>query len=209
MEWTQANKLTINTDKTHYVIFSNRNFDAPSLPLITLNNQVLELKTNTKFLGVVLDKTLSFKEHTAYIRSKIAKSIGILFKAKQKLPNSLLKSLYDSFIYSYLSYGIEVWGSACLSHLDPLIKLHKRSIRIISNAHYLAHTAPLFQSLNLIPLRSIYIKQILIFMYKFHNHMLPPHIYDQMFTSIPSIHSHYTRSENQYSIPLVRNNIAK
>jgi hypothetical protein len=211
LQWSHANKLTINTEKTHYVIFSSKHLEFQSLPPLSLDGSPLELKSSTKFLGVFLDSRLTFKDHIHYIKNKISKSIGILYKAKQKLPQSVLKSLYFSSIYSYLSYGIEVWGSACPSHLDPLVKLQKRSVRLLSNEHFLAHTAPLFKSLNLLPLREIYVKNSLIFMFKFHKHLLPEHVFEHMFSYVHNLHSHSTRNSNNGSlcVPYVRNNIVK
>ena len=209
--WTHANKLTINTEKTHVVIFSTKRLNPQLLPPVKMNNQVLELKSDTKFLGVILDKKLTFKQHILYIKSKIAKSVGILYKAKKKLPQELLKNLYFSFIYPYLIYGIEVWGSACNTHLDPLIKLQKRCIRLIANAHYLAPTAPLFHTLDLLHLSDIYTKYIIIFMFKFSNNLLPPEVFNDMFTLVNNTHTHETRRHNHlnFNVPFVRNNIVK
>ena len=54
-----------------------------------------------------------------------------------------------AFVYPYLIYGVEIWGNACNAYIDPLIKLQKKCLRIITFSNYLAHTEPLFQKLEI------------------------------------------------------------
>ena len=140
-----------------------------------------------------------------YIRGKIAKGIGIISKAKRYLNSSCLRSLYFSFIYPYLTYCIEVWGSATRSRLNCLIVIQKKAIRIISNSGFRDHTDPLFKQLNLLTLNNIYIYQIGIFMFKNYQNVLPA-AFDNMFQYNDEIHSYATRQKNQLRIPAVRSN---
>ena len=113
LNWTKSNKLTINTEKTHCIIFSLKKQLIILSKDIILNNTPLQRKGATKFLGVHIDSKLSFKDQLAYIKPKIAKSVGILnkIKNKHKLPSEILITLYHTLICPYLNYGIEVWGS--------------------------------------------------------------------------------------------------
>ena len=207
--WTTANKLTINTEKTHFVIFSLKLNQPNTQPLLLMQNHPLEQKPTTKFLGITLDSKLTFKNHIDSIRTKIAKSIGILCKAKRKLPNTVLKNLYHTFISPYLSYGIEVWGATCATYLSPLVRLQKKAVRIISHATFFAHTRDLFTTHEILPLITLYIKQVLIFVFKFVNFMLPPFVFENFFT--PIRHSYQSRSisQNLLSVPYVRVNSVK
>ena len=65
-----------------------------------------------------LDENLCRKEHIKYIESKIAKNIGLLYKAKP-YKHSLL-SLYHSYIHSYINYGNIRWGSATRTNLKKI-----------------------------------------------------------------------------------------
>jgi hypothetical protein len=66
---------------------------------INIEGQILEVVHKTKCLGLVVDDTLSWKQHTIYLAKKIAKSIGILSKARPILNRSTLIQLYYSFIF--------------------------------------------------------------------------------------------------------------
>ena len=77
-------------------------------------------------------------------------------------------------------YCIEVWGNTHQVYLEPLFKLQKRAIRIISYAERRAHTETLFKDLKLLRLKSIYVYSVQLFMYKYHHGTLP-HIFFNIF----------------------------
>ena len=140
-------------------------------PLL-LNGITLERLYFTKFLGVIIDDKLSFIRHITYIKSKISKGLGILFKARKYLNRKCLLNLYYSFIYPYLTYCVEVWGNTPDTHIDPLIKLQKKVIRIITFSPYLTHIEPLFKELNILPFPKVVIQRIALQMFKFTNKLL-------------------------------------
>ena len=66
------------------------------------------------------------------MKNKIAKSNGILYKIRNFLDRKILSHLYNSFVFSYPIYGIEVWGNTNAVHLDPIIKIQKKIVRTIT-----------------------------------------------------------------------------
>ena len=62
-----------------------------------------------KFNGIILDNKLSWCDHIVYIKSKMAKGIGILHRARKIFSTKTLIVLYYCFIYPYLTYCVEVW----------------------------------------------------------------------------------------------------
>ena len=63
-----ANKLTVNVKKTNYVIFKVRQKQLPFVLFnIRINNETIERKSHTKFLGVYVDENLNWKEHVNLI----------------------------------------------------------------------------------------------------------------------------------------------
>ena len=124
VNWLNSNKLTLNIKKTHYMIF-HRSRIKKKLK-ITLHNQTIFETNSLKFLGVIIDNNLKWHAHIGYIKNKISKSIGIIYKARKYTNKKTLITLYYSFIFPYLIYCNEIWGNACQTHLDPLIKLPKK-----------------------------------------------------------------------------------
>ena len=112
-EWFKANKLSLNIKKVNYTLFRKKSTkdDLPlKLPGLKIVNSVLKGQT-IKFLGVMLDGNISWKEHIKTVENKLSKNIGLLCKAKQLLDNESLKSIYFSYIHSYLNYANIAWAS--------------------------------------------------------------------------------------------------
>ena len=61
-----------------------------------------------------------YNDHITYVKNKISKSLGILYKIRRYLDNITLTNMYYSFAFSYLIYCVEIWGSSLKSYLDPL-----------------------------------------------------------------------------------------
>ena len=74
---------------------------------ISVGNNTTNETYVTNFLGIHLDKKLNFVNHITEMSMKVAKSIGLLYKLNRFPPETILKTLYTSFIHPYLSYGIE------------------------------------------------------------------------------------------------------
>ena len=69
---------------------------------------------------------MSWIQHISYVKNKVAKGIGIMFKARTYLDRKSLINLYNAYIYPYLIYCVESWGNAAKCHLDPLYILQKK-----------------------------------------------------------------------------------
>ena len=123
--WVKANKLTINTKKTHYMMFHRRRIKDDHQPIIIDGNTITYTK-NTKFLRVIIDHKLNWSDHILCIKNKISKSIGIINKIRNLLDRNTLRNLYFTFIYPYLIYCIEIWGNTNDTHLNPIVKKKKK-----------------------------------------------------------------------------------
>ena len=59
-----------------------------------------------------LDKKLNFEEHLKKVESKVYKTIGIIRKLQNVLPQSALLTIYRSFIRPHLDYGDIIYDKA-------------------------------------------------------------------------------------------------
>ena len=196
--WLQVNKLSLNVKKTHYMVFSPPKVNQDISP-ITMNGEKINRVSSTRFLGVVIDDKLKWNEHILFVKQKVSKGLGIICKAKKKFSKGTLRTLYYSFIYPYLMYGIVVWGSANHNVMQPLMKIHKRCIRVITLSSWKAHTAELFRSTRVLQIDKVFIYSVMLFMYKFHKNKLPC-ILNKLFTVNNVIHGHFTRQSSQLHV---------
>ena len=201
--WLNINKLKLNVKKTHFMIFSpNRNHIVIDTKLYVGTDEIHQVAF-TKFLGVILDDKMLWEHHINYIKTKVAKEIGIISKARKYLSKSCMITLYYSFLYPYLSYCVEVWGNATKSRLNCLTVLQKRAVRLITSSGYRDHTLPLFTQLGLLNIENIYRFSLGSFMYKFYHGKLPA-LFENMFTLIRTVHSRATRQQNHLYVPFAR-----
>ena len=117
---------------------------------VTIHGHDIERVQQTKFLGITLHQNLSWTAHINAINSKVSKTIGILYKARQYLEISTLRLLYNSLILPYLQYCTIVWASTYKTHLNRLFLYQKRAVRIISHSPPLAHSRPLFNQMKIL-----------------------------------------------------------
>ena len=189
----------INLTATHSMLFTNK---LGNLTLhLKIENIYLENKIETTFLGVIIDKKLTWKPHIQHISNKISKTIALLRLLRHIFPKRILRLIYMSLIYSYLNYCNIIWGGAYDTVLKPLFILQKKAIRIISNSHYLEHTAPLFKSLKLLNIYQIFKYNCLLLVHKCKKANYFPEFKKKLQTC-SSIHSHETRNNNQLRVPL-------
>ena len=101
--WLKANKLMINVKKSNLIVFKVGNSQsADETTNIYIENQILEPKDTTKYLGVYIDKQLSWYRHIEHINSKLNRGIGILRKLRRYLQQDSLRSIYSSFLKLYI-----------------------------------------------------------------------------------------------------------
>jgi len=194
LKWIQSNKLSLNVEKTQYIIFSKRKLQADQLT-VSINGELIKRVDSFRFLGVIIDDRLSWRQHIAHIRRKVSKSIGILRSARLLLNRDTLVTLYYAFVYPYFNYCIDVWGHCNEQDFQSLFKIQKRIIRYINFSKRNAHTDQLFKSLDILPLKRLYIFSVLVFMFKFHHKFLPS-VVDELFRTNASVHSINTRQQH-------------
>ena len=82
-------------------------------------------------------------------------------------------------------------------HLNKLVIIQKKIIRLIVNAEYSEHTPPLFQSLKLLKLRDMYTLEIAKFMYKCVIRDIPEPL-SNIYTVTNRVHGHDTRQNEHF-----------
>ena len=197
--WLNVNRLSLNLDKTNYIIFHPYNKPLKQHITIKINKKTIVEKDHTKYLGVLIDSTLSWKYQILNISKKISRGIGIMYKLRPYLPFNVMKNVYYSLIYSHITYAIEVWGSACKTQLDKILVLQKRAMRLITfNDQYplvpgpLAPSDPIFLKLDILKVEDIYKFQVSKFIFKC-LHRLTPINFHHWFNFNHNVHAHKTR----------------
>ena len=186
--WLLANKLTLNVSKSHFMVFHRARHKKEKVH-IEINQVPIEQVRHTQFLGVVFDDYLDWSNHI-YINSKIAKGVGIICKAKKYFNTPALINLYNACVFPYLIYCVEVWGNALSTHIQPLIKLQNKIVRIITSS---SHTIEqLYENTGILQFKSLVKHIIGLLMYKI-SHGNVPKLLQNLYKSNNDIRTHFTR----------------
>ena len=145
--WFNANMLSININKTSYVIFHPKNKPIPTHKNISMGRKNINRLTAVKFLGVTIDEQLNWKSHLTNKSNQIVKVVSILSRLKHSISTTILKKIYDALILPHMSYAISAWGNIRNREMTRLITLQKKAVRIFNKSKYNAHTSPLFRKL--------------------------------------------------------------
>ena len=206
--WLQVNKLKLNVKKTHFMIFSSGKRKYEYSKKLYICDAEIKVVKFTKFLGVIIDQNLNWKHHILHVKKKLAKGIGIICKARKYLNYPALRTLYHSFFYPYIDYCIEVWGSAGKTIIEKLCRIQRKAVRLITKSNYRADTKPLFENCKIFTIAETHILKISLFMYRVH-HKIAPTPLTELFIRNSEIHSHNTRSQNNFRVPNFKLDVLK
>ena len=197
----KLNKLSPNLKKTNYLLLGTphkTNQSKDQFKLSIDNTEVKEVST-FQYLGITIDQTLTWKNHVDDLAKKCSRSIGILHKVKQFLPESALLSLYYTLFLSHINYGITAWSSANIVDKNRLHFLQKRALRAV-NTEYRSHSNPLFIKYNQLKISDLGNHNIGIFMYKYCSNLLPSS-FKNMFKTNAENHDYNTRNALNFEYP--------
>jgi hypothetical protein len=176
--WFTANQLILNYNKTNYLQLNKQNsWDYEVKP--NYQDNCIKSSSNTKFLGLTIDDSLSWKAHIYQIMSKLNTACFVIQTIQAIMSLETLGVVYFTYIHSVISYGIILGGNQPYS--DKIFKIQKRMIRIITISRTRDSCRELFKKLEILPLYSQYIYSIFVIKNK------------QLFYTNNQIHSICTR----------------
>ena len=127
-------RISINPAKTVAILFSRRRNAAPPT-LLNLLDHDIPWSDTCKYLGVILDKKLTWSAHIHSARNKATACASKLFpllhpNSTLSLDNKLL--IYKSIIRPALTYAIPVWGHSAVTHIRHLQAFQNKILRQIT-----------------------------------------------------------------------------
>ena len=107
-----------------------------------LSGQKIRQKTCTKYLGVLIDEHLLFKDHINFLKQKLNRANGILAKLRHHLLSDILKTVCYSLFDTYLSYACQVWGQSNSDIPVMVQRAQYKALRIINFKEETLPSAP-------------------------------------------------------------------
>jgi len=109
--WFQSNLLTLNCNKTRFMQFLTKKQNERKIQIIAPNSINININSTT-FLGLIIDNSLSWKDHIAALTSKLNKACYAVRSIKPFLFVDILRMIYFPYVHSVMSYGIIFWGNS-------------------------------------------------------------------------------------------------
>ena len=126
-KWLEPNRLALNIDKTNFVLFHSSQRNLTEHIVLKIGNKKLKQESHVRFLGVLLDSTLSCKFHISELSKKLARTAGLFYKIRHYAPQDTLMLLYHAIFAPFFTYGVSVWGLTYPSMLDSISALQKKN----------------------------------------------------------------------------------
>lgn len=147
--WTDKWRIKANNTKSVQVTFTTKHLECPP---VTLGGQAIPVKEEVRYLGIYLDKRLTWKAHIRAKREHLNLKLRGMYwlmgrKSKLTLENKLL--LYKTVIKPIWTYGIQLWGCAKPSHIQSIQRFQSKLLRTIADAPWYVNNHTLHRDLGI------------------------------------------------------------
>ena len=179
-KWLQANKLALNNDKTKLLIFdTNPNLDAV---LVNVRNDltlvICECKSQ-KYLGLIVDNKLNFYEHIDYIKKKVAKRIGAMYRSKNLLPSKYRKMFANALMLPHFDHLDIIWCKTFKGKLKELDIIYKKVAKIALDVTIRESSIEVYKNMSWLPLHLRRQLHLSSYMFRILNETCPDHFIEK------------------------------
>ena len=202
--WCECNKLTINYEKTNFILFHAKNKRIPTyFDKIEIDRNIIKRVSTTKYLGIFLDEHLTWHEHIKYVHKSLLKYYGIFNKIKLFITKNIARQLYFAFVFSKIKYGIEVYGACSNEQLHRLQVVQSGLLKLLLKFNRRTDTDFLHKHIRLLKVKDIYRQQLLCFLSKCTHNRLPD-AFNDYFIQRPTAYT--TRNPEDLEVTYGRTN---
>ena len=206
LDWFRANSLTLNVQKTNYLLFAlDKRRHAVYL---NVDNTLIKPSNSTKFLGIVIDDKLEWTLHVRNVLTKMKRNYNLMRLGKNLSSIHGLKSVYYAHVYSHLNYCISIWGSMIsASQLGKLKSQQDRCVRLVDNRLPVDQA---YAKYKILKIEQVIDLELCKMGFKIHSGDLPKNLLaniksDAKGDSLRKTHRYNTRQKSEANLPLITN----
>ena len=191
-EWFQCNSLTLNVEKSRYILFRSKRKEVDYTGHIELSGKEIAKVQNIKFLGVIIDEYLEWSLQAKSILTKMIAGNYSLSMMRNILPIHAKILLYHSNVASHLNYATSVWGPMLKEQDKKKIQIQQnKSVRHIFRINKRTRLAEYYKRGNILKFDDLSDLALLKISYCYISEILPPRI-TNMFNVVE--HPYQTRN---------------
>ena len=193
-DWFDSNSLTLNVEKSKFIIFRNKTKGLPFNGAVRLAGKELERVSNIKFLGIAIDEFLDWKHQVKNVMTKLIAGNYSLRMVKHILPKRVKIQIYHANIQSHLNYALNVWGPMLRAKdLKDLKIQQNKAIRNIFNLGPRIRLLPFYKKAQILTIEDVIQLSLAKISFRYVNDILPIRI-TNLFDFVD--HAYMTRNRN-------------
>lgn len=199
-EYMNKNKLKLNVDKTKCIMIKGKRTHDLSQYNIEINGAKIEKTDQIKYLGVIIDDQLNFKENNLYISKKVAKKIGFFARIAKNMTTSAKINVYKSIIAPHFDYCSSLLFVADGEDSNMFQKLQNRAMRVVLGCNKYTSIAFMTDALQWQTVKQRVVSRTMQFVFKVKNDMLPRYL-TEFLRYNSDIHTYPSRRKDDFRIP--------
>ncbi len=175
-KWFDQNCLTLNVSKTKFMPISLRDPGevVNEIKLHTCGNtrnancncKVIEKVNSYKYLGVIFDSKLTWKEHIIFINNKLRKLIYAFKQLGEILTLKDIRKTYCAYVQSIIEGGIIIWGGTFKTNLQSLMVTQKSILKASLQKPRRYPSDNIFQEFEVFDVRQIFVRTLTNYIHK-------------------------------------------
>ena len=193
-------KMKLNVKKCNVMWFKPKSVsDDESPPVFSIDDDVLKEVSNQKYLGIVFDSKLNWRDQISQVCKKMSYYLFWINSNRKSLSTTIIKMLINSLVISHLDYALPVWGPPLTQNqVDRLQRLQNWGIRIVYSLRKYDHVSKYRNNLSWLPIKNHIRYRCLCAMHHYHYSqdnvipLDPPILFG-------SFHNHNTRHPTTYA----------
>lgn len=209
--WLNYNKLTLNCEKTKYMILTSANTGNRPLNItLKIGNTFIKGTDTFKYLGLTIQQNLRWETHTNDVCKKIGAITGAIGRIGCGVCPKVLIALYHAHVNSHFTYLLSVWGpSLTEAQLNCLQVCQNIAIRRVFRRDYTLgqlSTMQIRKRYNFLDIRGLLKLESACLHYKVYHACLRT---EHQFEVSADTHDYNTRNRDRIIVPAYRTNMGK
>ena len=176
--WLNANKISLNSSKTEFILFRSRSKPLNFTPFLKLLGKRIYPSSSVKYLGIRIDQHLDWKAHISETSMKLRRANGALSKLRHYIPLKTLVNIYHAIFSSHMRYACQVWGLCDNVACHRILTLQKCALRLITFSAPRSPSNPIFSDLGILKFFNLVEVLNILFVHQLFNFDLPEGLMD-------------------------------
>jgi hypothetical protein len=162
-DWLEENKLLLNQKKTNVILFGTKpKLNKVNTFSILLKGQEIARVVKFKYLGIIFDQCMTWREHVESAGGEVMKRLGLLSRIRNSLTLQAAKCVYNTIIQPIFDYFDISWGAMLQTCNTEMQRLQNRATHIVVKSNRTENCFPSLKWLHLSTRRKVH-RCILIF----------------------------------------------